>query len=103
MGPEMKGCGEVKAELAAPPDSSPLAPVVQTYLSLQRSMADGRYDAATARQLKTATDQLKGEAYAGLRASVDKLAAAADLKTARTQFQAISDALTAAMKSSSAR
>lgn len=103
MGPEMKGCGEVKSELAAPPGSSPLAPVVEAYLSLQRSMAEGRHDAAAARQLKSATDQLKGEAYDGLRSVADKLATAADLKAARTQFQAVSDALAAAMKPSPAR
>jgi Cu(I)/Ag(I) efflux system membrane fusion protein/cobalt-zinc-cadmium efflux system membrane fusion protein len=103
MGPDMKGCGEVKAEVAMPPASSPLAPVVEAYLSLQRSMAEGGHDAAAARQLKAATDPLKGEAYTGLRAAADKLAAAPDLKTARTQFQAVSDALAAAMKPSSVR
>ena len=103
MGPDMKGCGEVKSQVVMPPAASPLAPVVDAYLSLQRSMAEGRYDTAAARQLKSATDPLKGEAYAGLRAAVDKLAAAPDLKTARSELQAASDALTAAMKPSSAR
>jgi Cu(I)/Ag(I) efflux system membrane fusion protein/cobalt-zinc-cadmium efflux system membrane fusion protein len=103
MGPDMKGCGEVKSEVAVPSVSSPLAPVVEAYLSLQRSMAEGRHDAAAARRLKAATDPLKGEAYDGLRAAADKLAAAPDLKTARSEFKAVSDALAAAMKPSSAR
>jgi Cu(I)/Ag(I) efflux system membrane fusion protein/cobalt-zinc-cadmium efflux system membrane fusion protein len=103
MGPEMKGCGEVKSELAAPPASSPLSPVVAAYLSAQRSMAAGRHDAATGRQLKMATDPLKTDEYAGLRAAVDKFAAATDLNSARTQFKAISDALAAALKPSSDR
>ena len=103
MGPEMKGCGEVKAELAVPPASSPLAPVVEAYLSLQRSMAQGRFDAAAGRQVKRAADQLRDDAYAGLRAAVDKLVAAQNLNSARTQLKAVSDALTEALKPQSSR
>jgi hypothetical protein len=103
MGPEMKECGELKAKLTTPPASSPLAPVVEAYLSLQRSMADGRLDAVAARRLKLAADQLKGDAYAGLRAAVEKFAAASDLNAARTQFKAVSDVLAPALQSQSAR
>lgn len=101
MGPEMKECGQVKSELLVPQASSPLKPVIEAYLSLQRAMAEGRLDATAARQLKTAADQLKGDPYAGIRAAVDKLAATKDLNAARTQFKAVSDAVAGAMKAKS--
>lgn len=102
-GPDMKGCGEVQSELAAPPASSPLAPVVDAYLAVQRSMAQGRLDAPAARRLELAADQLKGDGYAGLRAAADKFAAAPDLNSARTQFKLLSDALSPALEPEPAR
>jgi RND family efflux transporter MFP subunit len=103
MGNEMRGCGEVKSGLSMPPKDSPLAPVVDAYLAVERWLTDGRVDSAAVQRLKEAGESLKGDAYAPLRDAAEKLAGAHDLKEAQSRFQAVSAALVPLVTESSKR
>lgn len=93
MSAQMRDCGEVKAELAAPPRDSSLAPVLDAYLAVWQSLVAGRVDVTATQRLKSAATQLSGDAYASLRQATEKLAAMRDLKTTQSQLKAVSAAL----------
>jgi len=95
---DMRDCGEIKSQLAAPAKGSPLAQVFSDYLAVQRSLASDHFDSKLAEQLKSDSTKLKGSSYAALQKAADQFAAAHDLKTARLQFKALSDALIALIK-----
>jgi hypothetical protein len=52
-------------------------------------------------QLKSAADQLKDDSFAPLRQATERLAATRDLKTARSQFKPVSEALIPLLKQAS--
>ncbi len=95
---DMRDCGEIKSQLAAPAKDSPLAQVFSDYLAVQHSLAGDHFDSKLAEKLKSDSAKLKGASYAALQKAADQFAGAHDLKTARLQFKALSDALIALVK-----
>lgn len=95
---DMRDCGEIKSQLAAPAKDSPLAQVFNDYLAVQHSLASDHFDSKLAEKLKADSGKLKGGAYASLQQAADQFAAARDLKTARLQFKAVSEAVIALVK-----
>jgi RND family efflux transporter MFP subunit len=98
LGSQMRDCGQVKSQLQAPPKDSPHAQLLSNYLALQQSLSTDHYNAKLAQQLKTDSGKLKGDEYAALRQACDQLAAAGDLKSAQSQFKAVSNALIPLLK-----
>jgi len=95
---DMRDCGEIKSQLAAPPKDSPLAQVFSDYLAVQHSLASDHFDSKLAEKLKSDSAKLKGSSYAAMQKAADEFAASKDLKAARLQFKAVSDALITLVK-----
>ncbi|HXE51851.1 MAG TPA: hypothetical protein VN541_02505, partial [Tepidisphaeraceae bacterium] len=98
LGADMRDCGQVKSQMAAPPKDSPLARVLGDYLAVQHSLTTDHFDAKLAGQLKDDSARLKGDPYAALRQASDQLAAARDLEAGRSKFKAVSNALIPLLK-----
>lgn len=96
---DMRDCGEIKSQLTAPSKDLPLAQVFSDYLAVQHSLAGDHFDSKLAEQLKSDSGKLKGNSYAAMQKAADQFAGAHDLKTARLQFKAVSDAIIALVKS----
>ena len=95
---DMRDCGEIKSQLTAPSKDSPLAQTFSDYLAVQHSLAGDHFDSKLAEQLKSDSTKLKGSSCAPLQKAADQFAAARDLKTARLQFKAVSEAIIALLK-----
>jgi len=95
LGTQMPTCGEVQRVLTVPSADPGLDQVVHAYLDVAQGLDVDRFDAASAGKLRKAAAQLAGEKFAALREVSGRLARAADLKTARAAFQAVSDQLIA--------
>lgn len=95
---DMRDCGEIKSQLAAPSKNSPLAEVFSDYLAVQQSLAADHYDSKLAEKLKSDSAKLKGNSHAALQKAADQFAGARDLKAARLQFKAVSEAIIALVK-----
>lgn len=98
LGDQMPDCGQVQSQLPAPPNDSPLAGVVRSYLQVQQALSAGRLDAAAVKSLKASAEGLHGDAFKSLRQSCMKFAASPDLKTAQAQFQSVSAGLIPLLK-----
>ena len=95
---DMRDCGEIKSQVAAPSKDSPLAEVFSDYLAVQRSLASDHFDGKLAEQLKSDSAKLKGASYAAMQKAADQSASAHDLKTARLQFKTVSEAIIELLK-----
>ncbi|HEX5243772.1 MAG TPA: efflux RND transporter periplasmic adaptor subunit [Tepidisphaeraceae bacterium] len=90
---DMRDCGEIKSQIDTPSKDSPVAQVFSDYLAVQHSLASDHFDGKLAEKLKSDSAKLKGGSYAALKKAADEFAAAHDLKAARLQFKAVSQAI----------
>lgn len=97
FGSQMLDCGTVKKKVTSPAAGSALEPVVRSYLEVQTALSGDKLNVGAVQALKSATDTLEGARYAELRKAAAALAAAKDVKEARTAFVPVSAAVIAAV------
>ena len=97
LGQGMSTCGTVQKKLTVPP-GSPLAPVVQAYVDVEKALNADKLDARALASLKSAADKLPADRYGAMRDAAGKLADAKELPAARDAFHTLSDLLIAALE-----
>ena len=93
FGTAMIDCGEVRRKVAAPPTSSPLRPVVDAYLTVERGLAADTLDPAGIASLRAAGGALVDPAQSDLRRAALDVASATDVTAARASLKALSEAV----------
>ena len=93
FGTAMLDCGQLRPELALPPASSPLTPVLNAYLRVGAALAADKVDADADASLRVAAGGLSDPARADLMATSLAVAAAPDLISARSAFGSLSEAI----------
>jgi RND family efflux transporter MFP subunit len=86
LGSSMLTCGSVFGGVPVPAEGSFLEKVASAYIKIGSGLADDKIDAVAVEELKKATESISGGEYSELRQSINQMAVAPDVNSARIAF-----------------